>query len=247
MNKWVKIIFARKPKALPYVFEFLLLFLAVFLGFLAENYREDIEKTNKAKSYINGVISDVEIDSKNQLKVSEDIVRYGGLFTDINKSIDSLMTYGNLGDFYKLLKPLSSGYKDYHPINSSYSQLKNGGFSLITDLAIVDSINLYYNEIEYIEYSLKIFSERVKAFQNSQLMWFNAMKAQRMINDSVKLALNTPLSSFVFPESERDINTYFIMTRSVGQNALSISASIKALHERGQRLRQFLKKELQNY
>lgn len=247
MNRFINIIFTKKKTSLPYIFEFLLLFSAVFLGFLVENYREQLEKENKAKSYIQGVIGDVNFDQQNELQVSEDLDSYGALFLDINKSIDSLMADGNLGDFYKLLKPLSSGYKDYHPIKSSYSQLSNGGFALISDLNIVDSINSFYSKMEYIEYSLNIFSERVKAFQNSQLMWFNGVKAQRFINDDAQVALSEPLSSFVFSESERDINTYFIMTRTVGRNALQISTSLKSLHESGNQLKQFLKSKLEDY
>lgn len=246
MKQFIKSILSKRRRALPYIFEFLLLFLAVYLGFLAESYREGYEKSNKAKSYINGVINDVEIDQKEQVKVSEDLKRYSGVLSDLHKSLDSLLLDGNMRKFIGLIKPLSDGYKVYRPIKSSYSQLSNGGFSLIKDPSIVDSINLYYNEIEHLESNFVLFKERVKAFQEAQLGWFNWYQAQRLINYSLNLALETPVKRFVFPNSEKEINTYFIMTRSVAMNAQQISKTLESINKRGIRLSKFLRRKLKD-
>ncbi len=246
MKQFIKSILTKRRRALPYLFEFLLLFLAVYLGFLAESYRESYEKSNKAKSYINGVINDLEIDQKEQLNVSEDLKRYSGVLSDLHKSLDSLLLDGNMRKFIGLIKPLSDGYKVYRPIKSSYSQLSNGGFALIRDPSIIDSINLYYNEIEHLESNFILFAERVKAFQDAQLGWFNWYEAQKQINDSLDLALKTPVKRFVFPNSEKDINNYFIMTRSVAMNAQSISETLESINKRAQRISQFLRKKLKS-
>ncbi len=45
-----------------YFLEFLMIFLAVFLGFLAENFREDIADRKKEKQFMASLIRDLKID-----------------------------------------------------------------------------------------------------------------------------------------------------------------------------------------
>src|SRR6478735_2479053 len=52
---------ARK-KWTHYLWEFLMLFLAVFCGFLAENQREHMVEHQREKKYIISLIKDVELD-----------------------------------------------------------------------------------------------------------------------------------------------------------------------------------------
>ena len=53
---------ARK-KWTHYFWEFLMLFLAVFCGFLAENQREHIVEGHRAKEYAKGLLSDMRLDT----------------------------------------------------------------------------------------------------------------------------------------------------------------------------------------
>src|SRR5678810_714390 len=46
-----------------YFWEFLMLFLAVFCGFLAENYRETIINKEKAHHYIQNMVADLKADT----------------------------------------------------------------------------------------------------------------------------------------------------------------------------------------
>src|SRR3954469_7686727 len=48
-----------------YLFEFLMLFLAVFAGFLAENQREQMVEHQHEKKYIRSLIQDLEKDTVN--------------------------------------------------------------------------------------------------------------------------------------------------------------------------------------
>ncbi|HXL56309.1 MAG TPA: hypothetical protein VN958_08640, partial [Chitinophagaceae bacterium] len=54
-----------KKKWGEYFLEFLMLFLAVFLGFIAENFREHSVEGRKEKEYINSIIEDLKTDSAN--------------------------------------------------------------------------------------------------------------------------------------------------------------------------------------
>src|SRR5882757_2070612 len=46
-----------------YFFEFLMLFIAVFCGFLAENYREHVVEREKENQYMHAMIEDLKSDT----------------------------------------------------------------------------------------------------------------------------------------------------------------------------------------
>jgi hypothetical protein len=54
-----------KKKWGEYLLEFLMLFLAVFLGFIAENFRERAVEGKKEKEYIKSIVEDLKTDSTN--------------------------------------------------------------------------------------------------------------------------------------------------------------------------------------
>jgi hypothetical protein len=52
-----------RKKWTHYFWEFLMLFLAVFAGFLAENQREHYVEHLREKQFINSLINDVKVDT----------------------------------------------------------------------------------------------------------------------------------------------------------------------------------------
>src|SRR6185369_11720280 len=66
-----------------YLWEFLMLFLAVFCGFLAENLREHTLEKKREKQYIASLVQDVELDISS-LKLSSSIKnRYCNYFDSL--------------------------------------------------------------------------------------------------------------------------------------------------------------------
>ena len=52
-----------KKKWTGYLLEFVMLFLAVFLGFMAENKREHIVNTKKENRYMQSMVEDLQMDT----------------------------------------------------------------------------------------------------------------------------------------------------------------------------------------
>src|SRR6476469_8258091 len=83
-----------------YLWEFLMLFLAVFCGFLAENQREHMVEHQKEKQYIKLLNEDVESDinqiSRLKIELNNFISRLDSIANDLYQSADrgpSLTTY----------------------------------------------------------------------------------------------------------------------------------------------------------
>src|SRR2546430_948566 len=80
-----------KKKWTEYLLEFFMLFLAVFLGFLAENWREHIAETSREKEYVGSFIEDLKLDTAS---INANIV----LRRNKINTLDSLILYLNVAD-----------------------------------------------------------------------------------------------------------------------------------------------------
>ena len=120
---------ARK-KWTHYFWEFLMLFLAVFCGFLAEYKLEHTIEKQKETDYIKSMIEDLQSDTAKLNKVSNSLAK-------INKSIDTIILYYNdmeAGTNPVLLRNLTAinGFPSFFYSDRTIQQLKNsGGMRLI--------------------------------------------------------------------------------------------------------------------
>jgi len=135
----------KKKNWKEYVLEFLMIFLAVTLGFFAETIRENISEKHREKDYIAGLINNVQ----------NDISDLKGLVSRNDtelKGIDSLMkisknNFTNIAVqdsifFYSLQHTISLHIFQFNDL--TLVQLRNaGGYSLIKTNGVADSIALY--------------------------------------------------------------------------------------------------------
>src|SRR6266542_3833667 len=69
-----------RKKWTHYLWEFLMLFLAVFCGFLAENWREHIAEHQREKKYIQSMVADLRKDTAEVTPIIEDnINKFNGM------------------------------------------------------------------------------------------------------------------------------------------------------------------------
>lgn len=132
---------SKKFKA--YFLEFLMIFLAVTMGFFAESLREHISEKKKEKEYIEGFISDLRNDTA---KLAHVIKFYNNLIP--------LMDSGRK-NFYKLRQPGSlhtvgtiqmslAGYQDFIYTDMTLQQVRaSGGMLLIRKKHVADSLLSY--------------------------------------------------------------------------------------------------------
>ncbi len=138
-----------KPKKWKeYFLEFLMIFLAVTLGFFAESYREHLNERSKEKEYMYSMVEDLKKDTSNFNRAIE-----------INKTfitgIDSLITITSKpstnNDTALLELKYFLGYcVSLYPVHFSdgtISQLKNNdGLRLLQKENIAEDIVSYYNQ-----------------------------------------------------------------------------------------------------
>jgi len=139
-----------RKKWTHYFWEFLMLFLAVFCGFLAEYKLEHIIEHNREKQFITTLIEDLKSDTAQLRQVTAYKMRR-------EKMVDSLIMYLSSpdrekhgSDIYYYARNLTRP-QYFFPNDRTIQQLKNSGsLRLIRNLAISDSIMYYDQQVRYL-------------------------------------------------------------------------------------------------
>jgi len=126
-----------------YFWEFLMLFLAVFAGFLAENQREHYIEKLRARQFAVSLIADLE----------KDKISVGVVIEQINELIESIDTLNNfvkgrqigqIDNFELLVKFPLSGYRPFSWSRATLEQIKNSGsLRYFSNQMLVKKISAY--------------------------------------------------------------------------------------------------------
>jgi hypothetical protein len=162
-----------RKKWTHYLWEFLMLFLAVFCGFLAENIREHKVEKDREKQYIQSLIDDLGEDT---LLLSENIEDCEGHMKRIDTLVrllnnDDVKNHGS--DLYYFGRRSSRGVRlALHDL--TIQQMKNsGGFRLISKEKVSKAIIEYYNRVVFIEYLQSIAMSEAEEYRKMAIDVFH--------------------------------------------------------------------------
>jgi len=123
-----------------YLFEFLVIFIAITGSFFAENLREHFIDKHKEKEYMESMLQDLKTDTSNigtiVLKNNEQIK---GIDSMLNIMVNEPLVNNKL--FYRLDLKYTSSYYGFIPVMRTISQLMNtGGLGLVRVKPVSDGI-----------------------------------------------------------------------------------------------------------
>jgi len=138
-----------------YLFQFLMLFLAVFCGFLAENQREHMVEHQRERQYMKLMIADLQADTAmmNNILAMLDIRAL-----NVDSMLLLLTSYPVSNE--KVIKAYSYTYPALNNITFSFNdrtitQLKNSGnMRIIRNQKVNDGIIQYWNKIDNVMQAL---------------------------------------------------------------------------------------------
>ena len=153
----------KKKSWITYLFEFFMMFLAVFCGFLAEYQLEHTIERDREKEFIVSMVKEMQIDMIDIKRTENDTVRY--------KYLDTLALNIFIGDrSQKTMKKIYEIYFNYGTYYHSYvyeeftlGQLKYAGnMRLIRNKKVADRLiyldgllsNLHQQEMDYRDYMI---------------------------------------------------------------------------------------------
>jgi len=232
-----------RKKWTHYFWEFLMLFLAVTLGFFVENQREHFIENQREKKYIRTLIEDLKSDTV-QLVTSIE-ARW-----EKEQMVDSLVFFLNSPDVskhgsniyywgYSVLRP-----SRFFPNDRTIQQLKNAGnMRLIRKISVSDSIMAYDQQVKRLmeimseENDIRIqFREFTKKLFDGNTLFF--------ITDKEKATFNRPPGNPALVKFDKATINELLVTLHMTQHVMRVGRrNQERLKKRATELVTFLKKE----
>jgi len=158
-----------------------MIFLAVTLGFFAENVRERIKDNDEIKSDMQSMAADLQsdVDMFNSYLTSNQ-------FSD--RRIDTLITLlkmrgSNTSEIYFLARYVTANNNIYTPSTKTFDQMKSSGaLKLIRPRRLLDSISNYYQTLQFFPGTNTLQNQKLTDIHlvNSQL--FDGYIFQKMLH-----------------------------------------------------------------
>jgi hypothetical protein len=154
-----------RKKFREYLLEFVMIFLAVSLGFIAENVREKISDREKEKHYVESLVNNLKDDTANFASaIAENTAKVDSLQKMVLLSRKSLADTAVRRALYHYVS-WASHYSIFRSNDATMMQLKNSdGFRYIRRPHVADSIANYDNVLKYVYSSEELY---VKASQEA--------------------------------------------------------------------------------
>ncbi|HLY68983.1 MAG TPA: hypothetical protein VKR53_04595 [Puia sp.] len=142
----------KRKKFKEYFLEFLMIFLAVTMGFFAENIREHFSDKERERQYLISFMEDLSMDEQRLPVLTGSIERQqihpGDSLPDLLKQV-SVKTPANV-IYYSLRIMLRQQSIRVYITDRTIDQAKNAGeMRLITDKQTSDSLSEYYKRVDY--------------------------------------------------------------------------------------------------
>ena len=234
-----------RKKWTHYFWEFLMLFLAVTLGFFVENQREHYIEHQREKQFIKSLFNDIKSDTVNIAKIIN-------ARTAKERMLDSLsfmMNSPRPGDFAKQVYPYAMiigrtlPYR-FVPNDGTMQQLKNSGaLRLIRNRAVVDSIAKYDINVRNILGQYAVEENQIEHYRTAAAKIFDALVFSQMLDENATVARppadNCSLQSY----TKREL--YEWNYRIFGLNAINKGnrRDLRSLSRQATALLELLKKE----
>lgn len=180
---------ARK-KWTHYFWEFLMLFLAVTLGFFVENQREHYIEHQREEQFIRSLYNDIKTDTANIAK----IIHARSAKERMLDSLSFMMNSKNPPDFIKQIYPYgvlvgrTLPYR-FIPNDGTLQQLKNSGaFRLIRKRKVVDSIAKYDISVRNMLGQYAVEENQIEHYRTAATKIFDALVFNQMLDENAGIA-----------------------------------------------------------
>jgi len=231
---------ARK-KWTHYFWEFLMLFLAVFCGFLAEYQLEHKIEKDREKQFITSLLSDVR----------DDVSNLDNILTTERRGIlrlDTLMQLLNdpaqakeKGDQLYYLARVGPRSNPFAINNRTFDQLKNaGGFRLIRKPEASNNIMQYYNQLSFIRLLEDNYNHEFDNYKKvaARILDPAVLRANETGDGHIMRSTNNPSLRTYDPEMLKELAFHILQMNGSRRSKISLLENMK---KSGEALIAFLK------
>ena len=199
-----------RKKWTHYFWEFLMLFLAVTLGFFVENQREHYIENLREKQFISSLYNDIKSDTSNIAK----IIHARTVKEEMLDSILHMMNSPRPADFiiqiypYAVLLGRTLPYR-FVPNDGTMQQLKNSGaLRLIRKRAVVDSIAKYDISVRNILGQYAVEENQIEHYRTAAAKIFDALVFGPMLDENAAVVRLPSENTSFQPYTNRELSEW---------------------------------------
>jgi len=238
-----------RKKWTHYFWEFLMLFLAVSLGFYAENLREGILHKKEVRTHMNSLVADLQTD----IVLFDSVIdrnSYGAQMADsLIELLHSDIT--NTTDIYFAARSVTANLGYYYTNAKSFDQLKSSGLlRYIKPKILLDSIGTYYSSFQWLTNQIELLRLKMDEIHKKNVLLFDSYVFQQMMNIGTttfggrRTIINKPsIKPALLSTNFKDINTVSLNYHYYSSTTKFYQRTAIALRERAIRLIEQIKKE----
>ncbi|MBE0649739.1 MAG: hypothetical protein IH595_02750 [Bacteroidales bacterium] len=219
-------------KVWHYFFEFLMVFLAVFAGFIAENWRGQLQEHQRENVFIRSIVEDLKSDTLQSGKVLMQLRRTS---TGIDSVLNALSSPGiseNSNNAYRLWTK-NLDIRAFVSNDRTIQQLKNSGeLRLIRNKAVSDGIMKYDQTVR-------------NYYQQSNFMYgaLSNQKIYMQLFDFISLKKNQHVPVPLTEQGKKLLNQAYAHLQLWNYGLMGLISWLDGVHEEGKTLLAFIQKE----
>ena len=232
-----------RKKWTHYIWEFLMLFLAVFCGFLAENQREHIIEQKREKQYINSFCEDLATDETDLQAIIDRLYKHVIIADSLELLMNKATKKTPANQIYMYLRTFTRSSGTLLTVNDrTIVQLRNaGGMRLIQNKNVSDSIVGYYKEIELIQFLNEESITMKRSLREKLSEILNSSDYARII-DTANRIINPNQVLYLRSTDENSINYCLMKIDELRGLSSGLRMRIQRLKERAAGVRRFIAK-----
>jgi uridine kinase len=215
-----------------YFFEFLMLFLAVFCGFLAENWREQLREHKREKEFIHSIVEDIKSDTLQSNKTLLQLKRIKSGMDSVLILLSSPGIVDNSNEACRLWTKYM-GLEVFVSNDRTIQQLKNNGeLRLIRNRDVSDRIMNYDQTLKkYYAQSNLMYSAVLDVNDYSQLF------------DFISLGKNKNIPVPLPEQGKRSLTQAYAHLQLWNRGLIGLISWLEDVNQEGTRLVTFIQKE----
>ena len=224
-----------------YFFEFFMLFLAVFCGFLVENFREHHIENEREEQYMKSLMSDLKTDIINL----DSTISYNSKWKQNADSLYYLLTLPDYSDktnsIYFLSRKVS--LRDFFFMtDGTLKQLNNaGGLRLISHQNLVDSISAYQNIYSDLETAQQLKELQLGYYRDACCKVFDVRIYEQMVSGThTSRPIGNPK---LLSQNAEDINLLLMRAHYLKRNNAGILAILEILKQKAITLQKLIEEK----
>jgi len=221
-----------RKKIRYYFFEFLMLFLAVFCGFLADNWRERLQEHRREKEFIHSIVEDLKSDTLQSDIILVRLKRTSAGIDSVLNALSSPEVFENSNNVYGLWTK-NLDIKAFVSNDRTIQQLKNSGeLRLIRNKSVSDGIMKY--------------DQTVKNYYQQSNFMYSALSDQHIYSqlfDFISLNKNKNIPVPLTEQGKKSLNEVYAHLQLWNSGLLGLISWLEDVNNEGKDLVIFIQQE----